>query len=359
MGSEGYFINEFVAPHTNQRDDDWGGTFANRMRLPVEIVRRTREAVGPRLHHHLPRCRCSTWSRAAARWDEVVALAQGDRGAPAPRSSTPASAGTRRASRPSRRWCRAPRSRGSRGRLKGEVRHPADRDQPHQRSRRLPSDVLARRRSPTWSRWRGRFSPMPSSSRKAAAGRADEINTCIACNQACLDQIFERKVASCLVNPRACHETELVITRPRAPKRDRRRRRRACGARVRDDAPAEARARGDAVRCVPRRSAASSTWPSAFPARRSSHETLRYYRRELELAQARRCWAVRLKRPDLTSGISTKSSSLQRPPARPRDSGPRTSESHELRRRAAPRRSPSAPRSRSWAPGSDSTSPSS
>jgi 2,4-dienoyl-CoA reductase (NADPH2) len=110
---------------------------------------------------------------------------------------------------------------------------------------------------------------------KAAAGRADEINTCIACNQACLDHTFAGQLASCLVNPRACHETELVIA-PAGAEADRRGGRRA----GRPGGATTAAERGHAVtlfEAAPR-SAASSTWPSRSPARRSSRD-LRYFRR--------------------------------------------------------------------------------
>ncbi len=76
MGSEGYLINEFIVAHTNQRDDEWGGSYENRIRFAVGDRAPYARARGPRLHHHLPACRCSTWSRAAPRLEEVVQLAQ-------------------------------------------------------------------------------------------------------------------------------------------------------------------------------------------------------------------------------------------------------------------------------------------
>ncbi len=111
MGSEGYLINQFIALQTNHRDDDWGGSYLNRIRFPVEIVRRTREATGQELHHHLspvdarPGRRRKHVGRGRRSWRR--------RSRPRARpSSTPASAGTRRAFPPSRPWCRAPHSRG-------------------------------------------------------------------------------------------------------------------------------------------------------------------------------------------------------------------------------------------------------
>ena len=110
MGSEGYLINEFVAPRTNHRSDQWGGTLENRIRFPVEVVRRTREAVAPTASSSSA-CRCSTLSTAAARGTRS-SYSRRQSKQPARRSSTRASAGTRRACPRSRRWCRAPRSRG-------------------------------------------------------------------------------------------------------------------------------------------------------------------------------------------------------------------------------------------------------
>ncbi len=105
MGSEGYFINQFLVAHTNQRTDRWGGSYENRMRLPVEIVRRVREAVGPNFII-IYRLSMLDLVEGGSTWDEIVTLAKAIE-PPAPPSSTPASAGTRRASRPSPPRCRA------------------------------------------------------------------------------------------------------------------------------------------------------------------------------------------------------------------------------------------------------------
>ena len=111
MGSEGYFINQFLAAQTNRRTDEWGGSYENRMRLPVEIVSRIREKVG-RDFIVIYRLSMLDLVPGGSTWDEVVTAREGHRARRAPRSSTPASAGTRRACPPSPRACRARRSRG-------------------------------------------------------------------------------------------------------------------------------------------------------------------------------------------------------------------------------------------------------
>ena len=171
----------------------------------------------PRLHHHLPAVDARPRRGRPARWDEVVALAQARSRRPAPRiintgigwhearvptivTSVPRAAFA---------WVTA--------QLQGRGVDPADRDQPHQHARGRRGDP--RRGDADMVSMARPFLADPDFVRKAAAGRADEINTCIACNQACLDHIFSGKRASCLVNPRACHETELTTRRRRRAKR--------------------------------------------------------------------------------------------------------------------------------------------
>ena len=250
------------------------------MRFPVEIVRRIARGGRAATSSSSTACRCSTWSKAAA-------LGRGRRAGPgasrrpARRSSTPASAGTRRASRPSRPRCRAPPSPGSRSGCMGAVSIPLvttnrintperRRGDPRRRRRRHGVDGAPVARRPGVRRTR------------RAEGRADEINTCIGCNQACLDHTFSGKIASCLVNPRACHETELVLAPGRGG---------ASASRWSAPGPAglacavtagRARPRGHAVRRGRARSAASSTSPRRIPGKEEFDETLRYFRRQLE-----------------------------------------------------------------------------
>jgi len=215
MGSEGYFINQFVAAHTNRRTDDWGGSFANRMRLPVEIVRRTREAVGP---DFILVYRLSMLDLVpdGSDWHEVVQLAQAIERAGTTIINTgigwhEARVPTIATSVPRAAFAWVTRK------LKGHVGIPLCAT-----NRINAPDVGERIIAAGDADMVSMARPLladPEFVNKAAAGRADEINTCIACNQACLDHVFQRKIASCLVNPRAGHETELRYEPVRAPKR--------------------------------------------------------------------------------------------------------------------------------------------
>ena len=207
MGSEGYLINEFVAPRTNQRDDEWGGTFENRIRFPVEIVRRTREAVGTNFIIVF-RLSMLDLVEGGSTWEEVVALAKAVEAAGATIINT--GIGWHEARVPTIATM-VPRAAFAwvTKRLKGEVRIPLVATN-RINDPAVAEEVLARGDGDMVSMARP-FLADADFVVKAAEGRADEINTCIACNQACLDQIFSRQIASCLVNPRACHETEMVL----------------------------------------------------------------------------------------------------------------------------------------------------
>ncbi len=211
MGSEGYFINQFLALHTNQRTDEWGGDYANRMRLPVEIVARTREAVGKDFIL-IYRLSMIDLVPGGSSWDEVVtlgkAVAQGgasiintgigwhEARVPTIATSVPRAAFA---------WVTQ--------KMKAEFA-AAGLSTPLVTSNRINTpevaeQVLADGCADMVSMAR----PLLADAafvKKAALGQADQINTCIACNQACLDHIFKNRLTSCLVNPRACHETELV-----------------------------------------------------------------------------------------------------------------------------------------------------
>ena len=220
MGSEGYFINQFLVTHTNKRTDEWGGSYANRMRLPVEIVRRTREAVGDDFII-IYRLSMLDLIPDGSTWPEVVELARAVAGAgatiintgigwhearvPTIATSVPRAAFT---------WV----TRRMRDELRAEGLGIPLVTTNRINTPELAEHVLADGSADIVSMARPLLAD-PQFVRKAAEGRADRINTCIACNQACLDHVFEQKRASCLVNPRACHERDLVITAARPSKR--------------------------------------------------------------------------------------------------------------------------------------------
>jgi 2,4-dienoyl-CoA reductase (NADPH2) len=208
MGSEGYLINQFVAPQTNLRDDDWGGSFLNRIRFPVAIVRRTREAVGPNFII-IYRLSMLDLVEGGSSWDEVVALAQAVEAAGATIINTGIGWHEARIPTIATMVPRAAFAWVTR-RLKGAVKIPLITTN-RINDPATAEAVLARGDADMVSMARP-FLADADFVAKAARGRADEINTCIGCNQACLDQIFERQTATCLVNPYACRETELVFT---------------------------------------------------------------------------------------------------------------------------------------------------
>jgi len=208
MGSEGYLINQFVAPKTNHRTDEWGGSFANRIRFPVEIVRRTREAVG-RDFIIIYRLSMLDLVEGGSTWDEVVALAQAVEAAGATMINTGIGWHEARIPTIATMVPRAAFAWVTR-RMKGAVRIPLVTTN-RINDPATAEAVLARGDADVVSMARP-FLADADFVNKAAQARADLINTCIGCNQACLDQIFSGEIASCLVNPRACHET--VLTAP-------------------------------------------------------------------------------------------------------------------------------------------------
>jgi 2,4-dienoyl-CoA reductase (NADPH2) len=215
MGSEGYFINEFLAARTNKRDDAWGGDYARRMRLPVEIVRRTREAVG-RDFIIIYRLSMLDLVERGSSWEEVVGLAKAVEAAGASLINT--GIGWHEARIPTIAT-RVPRAAYSwvTARLRREVKLPliaVNRINMPEVAER----ILAEGQADMVSMARPLLAD-PEWVLKAASGRADEINTCIACNQACLDHIFENRKATCLVNPRACREQEFTPRPSAKPRR--------------------------------------------------------------------------------------------------------------------------------------------
>ena len=215
MGSEGYLINQFIAPQTNHRTDDWGGPFENRIRFAVEIVRRTREKVG-REFIIVFRLSMLDLVDGGSSWDEIVALAKAIEAAGATLINTGIGWHEARIPTIATMVPRAAFTWVTR-RMKGEVGIPLITTN-RINDPAVAEDVLARGDADMVSMAR----PFLADSHfvaKAAAGRADAINTCIACNQACLDHVFERKLASCLVNPFACRETELAPSRAATPRK--------------------------------------------------------------------------------------------------------------------------------------------
>ncbi|KPI20375.1 2,4-dienoyl-CoA reductase (NADPH) [Actinobacteria bacterium OK074] len=215
MGSEGYLINEFVAARTNRREDRWGGSYENRMRFPVEIVRRVREAVGPDFIV-IYRLSMLDLVPGGSTHDEVVRLAEAVEAAGATLINTgigwhEARVPTIATSVPRAAFASVTR------RLMGRVSVPlvtANRINTPE----LAEELLADGCADMVSLARPLLAD-PDFVAKAAAGRAEEVNTCIGCNQGCLDHTFSGLITSCLVNPRACNETELVLAPTRLRKR--------------------------------------------------------------------------------------------------------------------------------------------
>ena len=206
MGSEGYFINQFLVRHVNKRRDEWGGTYANRMRLPLEIVSRTREAVG-RDFIIIYRISLLDLIPDGQSWEEVVSLARGVERAGA--TILNSGIGWHEARIPTIATS-VPRAAFSwvTAKLKGEVGIPVCTTN-RINAPEVAEKILADGEADMISMARP-FLADADFVRKAEQGRAQLINTCIACNQACLDHTFKLKTATCLVNPRACYETELV-----------------------------------------------------------------------------------------------------------------------------------------------------
>ena len=205
MGSEGYFINQFLAAHTNHRTDRWGGSYENRMRLAVEIVRRVREAVGPNFII-IFRLSMLDLVEGGSTWEEIVQLAKAIEQAGATLINT--GIGWHEARIPTIAT-KVPRGAFSKvtAKLRGAVQIPLITTN-RINTPEIAEQILAEGDADMVSMARP-FLADPEFVNKAAAGRADEINTCIGCNQACLDHTFGGKLTTCLVNPRACYETEL------------------------------------------------------------------------------------------------------------------------------------------------------
>ncbi len=205
MGSEGYFINEFTAPRANKRSDEWGGEAANRYRIAVEIVRRIRKAVGPEFII-IYRLSMLDLVPDGNSWSEIVAQAKAVEAAGATIINTGIGWHEARIPTIATMVPRAGFTWVTR-KLKGEVNIPLVTTN-RINTPGVAEQVLANGDADMVSMARPLLADADFVN-KAAAGRADEINVCIACNQACLDHTFSRQLASCLLNPRACHETVL------------------------------------------------------------------------------------------------------------------------------------------------------
>lgn len=208
MGSEGYLINQFIAARTNQRDDGWGGEYDQRIRFALETVRRVREAVGTDFII-IYRLSMLDLVEGGSSYEEIVQLGLAIEQAGATIINT--GIGWHEARIPTIAT-KVPRAAFTW--VTAKVRKALN--VPVITSNRInmpdvAEEVLARGDADMVSMARP-FLADPEFVKKAAENRADEINTCIGCNQACLDHVFVGKLTSCLVNPRACHETELVIT---------------------------------------------------------------------------------------------------------------------------------------------------
>ncbi|MEU3208731.1 NADPH-dependent 2,4-dienoyl-CoA reductase [Streptomyces cyaneofuscatus] len=215
MGSEGYLINEFIVSATNHRTDRWGGSYENRIRFPVEIVRRVRERVGTDFIL-IYRLSMLDLVPGGSTLEEVVTLAKEIEAAGATIINT--GIGWHEARIPTIATS-VPRAAFTwvTERVRGAVSVPLVTSN-RINTPEIAEEVLASGRADMVSMARP-FLADPEFVAKAAAGRADAINTCIGCNQACLDHIFSLQITSCLVNPRACHETELVLSPTRTRKR--------------------------------------------------------------------------------------------------------------------------------------------
>ncbi|WP_284617191.1 NADPH-dependent 2,4-dienoyl-CoA reductase [Aquabacterium humicola] len=296
MGSEGYLINEFIAARTNQRDDRWGGAYENRMRFPVEIVRRVRERVG-RDFILIYRLSMLDLVEGGSTLAEVIQLAQAVERAGATIINT--GIGWHEARIPTIAT-KVPRGAYAwvTQRLMGQVGIPlvaTNRINTPDVAERLLADGACDMVSMARP-----FLADAHFVRKAREGRADQINTCIGCNQACLDHTFAGKVTSCLVNPRACHETELVIEPAAAKKR----------IAVVGAGPAglscavTAAERGHAVTLFDAGAEIGGQFNIAkrIPGKEEFHETLRYFRRQLELHGVTLRLNTRVNAPALLDG---------------------------------------------------------
>ena len=296
MGSEGYLINEFIAERTNRRTDKWGGTYENRMRLPIELVKQVRAAVGENFII-IYRLSMLDLVEKGSSWEEIVALAKEIEKAgatiintgigwhesriPTIATSVPRAAFT---------WVTQ--------RMKKEVNIPlitTNRINMPETAEKVLADGHADMISMARP-----FLADPDWVNKAFEEREDEINTCIGCNQACLDHVFEQKIASCLVNPRACHETELNYNPTNNKKKIA-----VVGAGPAGlSAAAIAAQRGHKVTLFDADSTIGGQFNIAkqIPGKEEFYETIRYFKRQLELHHVTVTLNTRVSADELVNG---------------------------------------------------------
>ncbi|KQV96014.1 NADPH-dependent 2,4-dienoyl-CoA reductase [Pelomonas sp. Root1237] len=283
MGSEGYFINQFLVEHTNQRTDDWGGSYENRMRLPLEILARMREAVGPDFII-IYRLSMLDLVPGGSSWEEVVEL--GRRVAKGGATLINTGIGWHEARIPTIATS-VPRAGFAwvTAKLRAKLREEGIAT-PLITSNRINTPevaegVLADGSADMVSMARP-FLADAEFVKKARQGRADEINTCIACNQACLDHTFAQKISTCLVNPRAAYEQEIVLR----PVQGAKKRIAVVGAGPAGLAAATTLAeRGHAVTLFDAAAEIGGQFNMAkrIPGKEEFGETLRYFRRRIEI----------------------------------------------------------------------------
>ncbi len=278
MGSEGYFINQFTALRTNQRDDEWGGAYENRIKFAVEVVRRIREAVGEKFII-IFRLSMMDLVEGGSSFEEVVQLGQAIEKAGATIINT--GIGWHEARIPTIQT-KVPRAAFTWVTAKYKEHFSI----PVVTSNRINTpekaeEVLQHGDADMISMARP-FLADAEFVNKAAEGRSDEINTCIGCNQACLDHIFSGKMTSCLVNPRACFETEINIIPTKLSKK----------IAVVGAGPAGLSAATTAAKCGHEVTLFDSeseiggqfNIAKQVPGKEEFFETIRYYKRQLELS---------------------------------------------------------------------------
>lgn len=276
MGSEGYFINQFLCERTNKRSDQWGGSPENRMRLPIEIVQRTRAAVGADFII-IYRLSMLDLVDGGQEWEHIVTLGKEIERAGASIINT--GIGWHEARIPTI-VTSVPRAAfaGVTAKFKQNVKIPVITTN-RINTPEVAEAILSRGAADMVSMARPMLAD-PQFVKKAAANQAQSINTCIACNQACLDHIFQNKRSTCLVNPRACYETELVITKCQQPKRIA-----VVGAGPAGLAAATTAAeRGHQVSLFESSSSIGGQFNYAkrIPGKEEFHETLRYFQHQLD-----------------------------------------------------------------------------